>query len=69
MGAEDFAYYGAPEWGGIKSVFFNVGGSITDDMSKAPPHHSPLFRIEPEASVKSSVEGYVVAAMTFLGTP
>lgn len=69
MGAEDFAYYGAPEWGGVKSVFFNVGGSITDDMSKAPPHHSPLFRIEPEASVRASVEGYVVAAMTFLGTP
>jgi amidohydrolase len=69
MGAEDFAYYGAPEWGSVKSVFFNVGGSITDDLSKAPPHHSPLFRIEPEASVRGAVEGYVVAAMTFLAAP
>lgn len=69
MGAEDFAFYGAPEWGGIKSVFFNVGGSITDDHEKAPPHHSPLFRIEPEASVRGAVEGYVVAGMTFLGAP
>jgi amidohydrolase len=69
MGAEDFAYYGAPEWGNVKSVFFNVGGSITDDLTKAPPHHSPLFRIEPEASVRGAVEGYVVAAMTFLGAP
>jgi amidohydrolase len=69
MGAEDFAYYGAPEFGSVKSVFFNVGGSVTDDVEKAPPHHSPLFRIEPEASVRGAVEGYVVAAMTFLAAP
>ena len=69
MGAEDFAYYGAPEFGSVKSVFFNVGGSITDDLNKAPPHHSPLFRINPEASVRGAVEGYVVGAMTFLGAP
>jgi amidohydrolase len=69
MGAEDFAYYGAPEWGNVKSVFFNVGGSITDDIEKAPPHHSPLFRIDPEPSVRGAVEGYVVAAMTFLRAP
>jgi amidohydrolase len=69
MGAEDFAYFGAPEFGNVKSVFFNVGGSITDDVEKAPPHHSPLFRIDPESSVRGAVEGYVVAAMTFLGAP
>jgi amidohydrolase len=69
MGAEDFAFYGAPEFGGVKSVFFNVGGSITDDVEQAPPHHSPLFRIDPESSVRGAVEGYVVAAMTFLGAP
>lgn len=69
MGAEDFAFYGAPEFGSVKSVFFNVGGSITDDLEKAPPHHSPLFRIDPESSVRGAVEGYVVAAMTFLAAP
>jgi amidohydrolase len=69
MGAEDFAYYGAPEWGSVKSVFFNVGGSITDDLEKAPPHHSPLFRIDPEASVRGAVEGYVVAGLAFLAAP
>jgi amidohydrolase len=69
MGAEDFAYYGAPEFGSVKSVFYNVGGSITDDIEKAPPHHSPLFRIDPESSVRGAVEGYVVGAMTFLGAP
>jgi amidohydrolase len=69
MGAEDFAYYGAPEFGSVKSVFLNVGGSITDDVEKAPPHHSPLFRIDPESSVRGAVEGYFVAAMTFLAAP
>jgi amidohydrolase len=69
MGAEDFAFYGAPEFGNVKSVFFNVGGSVTDDLSKSPPHHSPLFRIDPESSVRGAVEGYVVGAITFLGAP
>jgi amidohydrolase len=69
MGAEDFAFYGAPEFGNVKSVFFNVGGSVTEDLSKSPPHHSPLFLIDPESSVRGAVEGYVVGAMTFLGAP
>jgi amidohydrolase len=69
MGAEDFAYYGSPEWGSIPTVFFNVGGSIVDDLRKAPPHHSPLFMIKPEPAVIGGVEGYTTAALTFLGRP
>lgn len=69
MGAEDFAYYGSPEWGGIPTVFFQVGGSVTDDLSKSPPHHSPLFLIQPEPAVRGGVEGYTTAALTFLGRP
>jgi hippurate hydrolase len=69
MGAEDFAYYGAAEWGSIPTVFFNYGGSVTDDPAKAPPHHSPLFVIKPEPAVRAGVEGYTVAALTFLGKP
>lgn len=69
MGAEDFAYYGAPEWGGVPTVFFNVGGSITDDLSKAPPHHSPLFMIQPEPAIRAGVEGYTLGALTFLAKP
>ncbi len=69
MGAEDFAYYGSPEWGSIPTVFFNVGGSVADDLRKAPPHHSPLFVIRPEPSVIGGVEGYTTAALTFLGRP
>ncbi|MBU6373068.1 MAG: amidohydrolase [Alphaproteobacteria bacterium] len=67
MNAEDFAYYGAPEWGSVKTVWFRVGGSVTDDLSKAPPHHSPLFIIKPEPAVRGAVEGYVTAAKAFLG--
>jgi len=69
MGAEDFAYYGSPEWGSIPTVFFQVGGSVSDDLSKSPPHHSPLFLIQPEPAVRGGVEGYTTAALTFLGKP
>ena len=69
MGAEDFAYYGSPEWGSIPTVFFSVGGSVADDLRKAPPHHSPLFVIRPEPAVRGGVEGYTTAALTFLGRP
>ena len=69
MGAEDFAYYGSPEWGSIPTVFFSVGGSVADDLRKAPPHHSPLFIIRPEPAVRGGVEGYTTAALTFLGRP
>ena len=69
MGAEDFAYYGSPEWGSIPTVFFSVGGSVADDLRKAPPHHSPLFIIRPEPAVRGGVEGYTTAALTFLGWP
>jgi hippurate hydrolase len=69
MGAEDFAYYGSPEWGSIATVFFSVGGSVADDLRKAPPHHSPLFIIRPEPAVRGGVEGYTTAALTFLGRP
>jgi amidohydrolase len=69
MGAEDFAYYGAKEWGSIPTVFFNYGGSVSDDVEKAPPHHSPLFLIKPEPAVKAGVEGYTLGALTFLAKP
>ena len=65
MGGEDFAYYGQPERK-VKSVFFNVGGSVTDDTTKAPPHHSPIFKVLPEPAIKTGVEAMVVAAMTLM---
>jgi hippurate hydrolase len=64
MGAEDFAYFIAPETG-VKGVYFSVGGT-SKNPDKAPSHHSPLFKIEPEPAVKSGVEAMVVGAMTLM---
>jgi amidohydrolase len=65
MGAEDFAYYGAPEHG-VKSVFFFVGGTPANELAAAASHHSPLFKIAPEPAVKAGVEAMVVAATTLM---
>ncbi|MEG0819560.1 MAG: peptidase dimerization domain-containing protein, partial [Brevundimonas sp.] len=59
MGAEDFAFYAAPEHG-IKAVIF--GGLPEDLKDTPPPHHSPLFRIDPESSIIAGVEATVAAA-------
>lgn len=68
MGAEDFAYLVAPEHG-VKGVYFAVGGTPEGELATAASHHSPLFKIEPHASVTASVEGMTVAALALLGTP
>ncbi len=65
MGAEDFAYFGQPELG-VKAVYFAVGGTPADQVESAPSHHSPLFKIEPEPSVKSGVEAMVTAALELM---
>ncbi len=65
MGAEDFAYFVTPE-SGVKGVYFNVGGTPEKDVSNAPSHHSPFFKIEPEPAIKTATEAMVVAAMRLL---
>ena len=65
MGAEDFAFYGAPEHG-VKAVIFAVGGLPEDLADNPPPHHSPLFRIDPRASITTGVEATVVSAERLL---
>ena len=65
MGAEDFAYFVAPETD-VKGVYFAVGGTPEKELETAASHHSPLFKITPEPAVKSGVEGMVVAAMTLM---
>jgi len=62
MGAEDFAYFVTPE-SGVKGVYFNVGGTRPGEVDDAPSHHSPLFKIEPEPSIKTGVEAMTVSAM------
>ncbi|HET7609266.1 MAG TPA: M20/M25/M40 family metallo-hydrolase, partial [Gammaproteobacteria bacterium] len=66
MGAEDFAYYGAPERG-VKAVFFMVGGTPQSELANVAAHHSPLFKIAPEPSITTGIEAMVVGAMTLLG--
>ncbi len=65
MGAEDFAFFVQPELG-VKGVYFSVGGTNREDIDSAPSHHSPLFWIEPEPSIKSGVEAMVVGAMALM---
>jgi hippurate hydrolase len=65
MGAEDFAFYGAPEHG-VKAVFMFVGGTPAAEVSQAASHHSPLFKIAPEPSVKTGVEAMVLGALELL---
>ncbi|MGB5336557.1 MAG: amidohydrolase [Woeseiaceae bacterium] len=71
MGAEDFPYFTVdPD---IPSVYWAVGGTPQADfdteMAGGPPvpsHHSPLFKISPEPSVRTGVESTVVALVTLL---
>lgn len=67
MGAEDF-----PDLINIEppipSVYFEVGGTPQKDIDAATwaGHHSPLFKIDAEASIKSGVEAMTLAALELL---
>lgn len=67
MGAEDFpdlVNIDPP----IPSVYFEVGGTppVLIESGAWASHHSPLFRIDPEASIKSGVEAMTLAALDLL---
>ena len=72
MGAEDFAYLIEPKLG-VKGYYFAVGGTPQSafDAEKAggppvPSHHSPLFKIDPEPSVRLGTEAMTVAVLDLL---
>jgi amidohydrolase len=70
MGAEDFpdlVNVDPP----IPSVYFGVGGTPVEDLEAGTwaGHHSPLFWIAPEPSIKGGVEGMTVAALELLKKP
>ncbi len=65
MGAEDFAYFVESEHA-VKGVYFAVGGTPKEEVDSAPSHHSPLFKIDPEPSIRSGVEAMVVGAMELM---
>lgn len=67
MGAEDFpdlVNVDPP----IPSVYFEVGATSEEKLQsgKWADHHSPLFEIEPEPSIKAGVEAMTLAAMDLL---
>jgi amidohydrolase len=70
MAAEDFPYLVSVS-PPIPSVYFAVGGTPQADLDAGTwaGHHSPLFKIEPEASIKGGVEAMTVAALELLGRP
>lgn len=65
MGAEDFAYFVAPEHG-VKGAYFAVGGTPERDLDDAASHHSPFFKVAPEESITLGTETMVVAAMELM---
>jgi amidohydrolase len=72
MGAEDFAHFVAPDVG-VKGYYFAVGGTPQAVIDAAenggpplPPHHSPLFRIDPEPAIRLGAEAMVTAVLELL---
>ena len=71
MGAEDFPFFTVDPY--IPSLYFAVGGTPPEDFAReqnggapVPSHHSPLFKIAPEASVTMGVEASVSALLELL---
>ncbi|SFV16094.1 amidohydrolase [Pseudoduganella namucuonensis] len=71
MGAEDFPGFTTSPY--IPSVYFRVGGTprAALDAAKAggppvPGHHSGIFKITPEQSVRTGVEATVIALMDLM---
>ncbi|HEX8467400.1 MAG TPA: amidohydrolase [Allosphingosinicella sp.] len=72
MGAEDFTYFVQPELG-VPGFYFSVGGTPQAAFDSArsggppvPSHHSPLFRIDPEPSIRLGTEAMTVAVLDLL---
>jgi hippurate hydrolase len=72
MVAEDFVFFTMdPD---IPSVYWGIGGTPQEDFEReaaggepVPSHHSPLFKIAPEPSVRAGVESTVVALLELMG--
>ncbi|MBV7264969.1 amidohydrolase [Erythrobacter ani] len=69
MGAEDFAYFVADEYG-VPGYYFAVGGTPqaafdaeANGGPAVPSHHSPLFKIAPKESVTLGTRAMIAAVM------
>ena len=70
MGAEDFPDLVSVD-PPIPSVYFEVGGTPVEILEAGnwAGHHSPLFKIDPEPSIKKGVEAMTLAALDLLAKP
>ena len=73
MGAEDFAFFVDPQFK-ISGYYFAVGGTAPEWIEAAKNggkpvagHHSPLFKIDPEPSVRLGIEAMTAAVLDLLG--
>ncbi|NVJ96637.1 MAG: amidohydrolase [Alphaproteobacteria bacterium] len=73
MGAEDFAYFSQVD-PAVPGFYFIVGGTPRAAFEAeasggpaVPGHHSPLFKISPEPSIKAGVEAMTVITLDLLG--
>ena len=71
MGAEDFPFFTTDPY--IASTYFAVGGTPQADFDAekaggpaVPSHHSPLFKVKGEESVRLGVEATVIALQNLL---
>jgi len=71
MGAEDFPFFTVDPY--IPSTYFSVGGTPQADFdaeeaggTPVPSHHSPLFKVKGEESVRLGIEATVVALRDLL---
>lgn len=72
MGAEDFAEFVQPSLG-VSGLYLWVGGTPAAALDAAkkggapvPSHHSPLFKIDPEPSVRVGTEAMTLAVLELL---
>jgi amidohydrolase len=72
MGGEDFSRFMVPPT--KSAIYWSIGGTPAEDFARAAAggpavagHHSGLFRIAPEPSVRLGVESSVVALLELLG--
>ena len=72
MGAEDFPFFTVDPL--ITSVYWRIGGTPAENFEReaaggppVPSHHSPLFKIVPDPSVRAGVESTVVALLELMG--
>ncbi len=73
MGAEDFAYFVADEYG-VPGYYFAVGGTPAAAFEAeknggpaVPSHHSPLFKIAPRESVTLGTHAMIAAVLDLAG--